>query len=111
MNRKGTPMPSLIRRLPFAAFFLPAPAAAPLTAAAAPAPAARAEPAPDTISRLDEMRGEAMRRLFPKLHTWWANRWEWGVALQVYAYLAEATTVEDLETRVRHIERQRHFRH
>ena len=100
-------MTSLIRRLPFAGFFRPAPA----PARAEATPAARPAPAPEVTARLDELRGEAMRRLFPKLYTWWSSRWEWGVALQVYAYLAEATTVEDLESRVRHVERQRHFRH
>lgn len=100
-------MHSLIRRLPFAAALFPARA----PARAEPPPAPREAPAREVTARVDELRGEAMRRLFPKLYTWWASRWEWGVALQAYAYLAEATTVEDLEGRVRHLERQRHFRH
>lgn len=100
-------MSSLIRRLPFAGALFRARSCRRADAPSAPRPAA--PPAAD--ARLDELRGEAMRRLFPKLYTWWSSRWEWGVALQVYAYLAEATTIEELENRVRHVERQRHFHH
>lgn len=106
-------MPSLIRRFPFAEFFLPtALSARVVVPPAAGEPKAASSPAapPTDSARLDALRGEAMRRLFPKLYMWWGSRREWGVALHGYAYLAEATTVEDLEQRIRHIERQQHFR-
>ena len=105
-------MPSLIHRLPFAQFFL-APLAARPRRERAPARSEEVAPPVQLTSpspSLDELRGNAMRRLYPKLYSWWASRWEWGVALQSYAYLAEATSAEDLEQRVRRIERQRHFR-
>lgn len=58
----------------------------------------RAAPAtPDP--RLESLRGEAMRRLFPKSRI--ASDGRSTAALRVYAYLAEATTVEDLERRLR----------
>jgi hypothetical protein len=110
------PMTSLIRRLPFADYLLPTavPALAAAPQRAAPKAPRHLVAAPmttgDTAS-LDELRGDAMRRLFPKLYMWWGSRREWGVALHAHAYLAEATTVEELERRIRRIERQQHFRH
>jgi acetyltransferase len=51
--------------------------------------------------RLAELRAEAMRRLFPKRSASRTN-WKSGrLALQVYDYLAEATSVEDLQRRLR----------
>jgi acetyltransferase len=50
--------------------------------------------------RLEELRGEAMRRLFPKSRAG-ADRRRARVALQLHAYLAEAGTIEDLERRLR----------
>ena len=64
---------------------------------------------PSNSSELDGLRSAAMRRLFPKLHAW-GRRSALAFMLQAYAYLAEATSVADLEQRVRHIERQHHFR-
>lgn len=54
--------------------------------------------------RLIELRGEAMRRLFPKSRVG-PGRLEGRVAQRVYAHLAEATTVHDLQRRLRSIER------
>lgn len=65
--------------------------------AAAPA-AAMLEPQPDP--RVEEARGAAMRRLFPKHHAGRASQATSRVALRVHAYLAEATTLEDLERRM-----------
>lgn len=98
-------MSSLAHRLPFVRFLMRA--AAPAVRRPEPRPAA----ARPLSAELDELRGEAMRRLFPKLYLWWATRGEWGAALQVHAYLSEATTVEELEARVQHVERQRQYRH
>lgn len=107
------PMTSLLRRLPFADYLLPT--AVPALSAASPPAAPRALPIPaaepEPAARLDEVRGQAMRRLFPKLYMWWGSRREWGVALHAHAFLAEATTLAELEQRIRHIERQQHFRH
>ena len=63
--------------------------------AAVPSPAAPRKP----DSRLESVRGEAMRRLFPKSRD--ARDRQGTVALRLYAYLAEATTIEDLERRLR----------
>jgi acetyltransferase len=54
--------------------------------------------------RLIELRGEAMRRLFPKSRVG-PGRLEGRVAQRVYAHLAEATTVHDLQRRLRSIAR------
>ena len=100
-------MPSLLHRFPLAFAFRPrrSPERAPRAEArvAAPAlPAARA-------LELEEIRGAAMRRMFPKLFTWCAERWDRGMAVEVHAYLAGAATVADLEQRIRNVERKRHF--
>jgi len=50
---------------------------------------------------VEELRGAAMRRLFPKRHAGRASRALSRVALRVHAHLAEAATVEDLERRMR----------
>ena len=52
--------------------------------------------------RLEELRGAAMRRLFPKRHVGRAAPRMSNVAQRVYAYLAAAATVEDLERRLRY---------
>jgi acetyltransferase len=57
------------------------------------------EPQPDP--RVEELRGAAMRRLFPKRHAGRVSTAMSRVALRVHAYLAEATTIEDLERRLR----------
>jgi ribosomal protein S18 acetylase RimI-like enzyme len=62
-------------------------------------PAAMLEPQPDP--RVEEARGAAMRRLFPKRHAGRANQAVSRVAQRVHAYLAEAATIEDLERRMR----------
>jgi ribosomal protein S18 acetylase RimI-like enzyme len=56
---------------------------------------------PKDGASVEERRGEAMRGLFPMHAVGRARERESGVARQVYAYLAEATTNEDLERRVR----------
>jgi hypothetical protein len=58
---------------------------------------------------LEEIRGAAMRRMFPKLFGWCADRWDRGMAVEVHNYLAGATSVGDLEQRIRYVERRRHF--
>lgn len=65
-----------------------------LAAVETPAAPSNADP------RLEELRGEAMRRLFPKSLAA-TDRRKGRVALQVHAYLAAATTIDDLERRLR----------
>ncbi len=100
-------MPTLLSRLPSVFALRPR------------RPAARAErlearvaaPALPSIwePELEELRGAAMRRMFPKLFTWCADRWDRGMAVEVHNYLAGATSVADLEQRIRNVERARHF--
>lgn len=61
--------------------------------------AAMLEPQPDP--RVEEVRGAALRRLFPQRHAGRANRAMTRAALRVHAHLAEAATVDDLERRLR----------
>jgi GNAT superfamily N-acetyltransferase len=65
--------------------------------AAGPA-ATMLEPQPDP--RVEELRGAAMRRLFPQRHVGRASPAMSRVALRVHAHLAAAATVEDLERRM-----------
>lgn len=55
-------------------------------------------PAPDP--RVIELRGEAMRRLFPKARAR-PGRAEARIAQRIYAHLAQAETVHDLQQRLR----------
>lgn len=100
-------MPSLLNRLPLAFAFWPR--RSPPTARRLEAHSAA--PAIPTARELDleEIRGAAMRRMFPKLFTWCAERWDRGMAVEVHSYLAGATTVADLEQRIRNVERARQF--
>ena len=104
-------MPTLTCRFSFADLLMPLRAsrrrAAPNTG---PERAPMATAVPGDSPELEELRSAAMRRLFPKLHAW-GRRSALAFMLQAYAYLAEATSVDDLEQRIRHIERQQHFRH
>jgi hypothetical protein len=98
-------MPTLLNRLPFTSAFWrrPPPRVEMPRAAQAVAPP-MASP-----RELEEIRGAAMRRMFPKLFGWCADRWDRGMAVEIHNYLAGATSVGDLEQRIRHIERRRHF--
>lgn len=100
-------MPTLLSRFPFASAFRPRrPSASPERLEARPA----AHALPSTWQpELEEIRGAAMRRMFPKLFTWCADRWDRGMAVEVHNYLASATSVADLEQRIRNVERARHF--
>ena len=102
-------MSALLRCFPFASVFrsrrAPALARVPQLephVALVAAPSARAP-------ELEELRGAAMRRMFPKLFAWCADRWDRGAAVEVHDYLAGATSVGDLEQRIRTVERKRHF--
>jgi hypothetical protein len=100
-------MTSLVRRFPFLAHLQSQPAGASRLASAVTAKPSETRPVtPD----LEQARGAAMRRLFPKLYSWCATRWEWAIATEVHSYLAGATDLADLEQRIRHVERRRHFR-
>ncbi len=99
-------MPTLLSRLPFTSVFWRRPPSAQRPRqVSAPPPAL-----PSTRElELEEMRGAAMRQMFPKLFGWCADQWERGTAVAVHNYLAGATSVTDLEQRIRHVERRRHF--
>lgn len=106
-------MPTLTCRFSFADFLLPFRASQRRSASIVGREQAQEKATPATMSshsaELDELRAAAMRRLFPKLHAW-GRRSSLAFMLHAYAYLAEATSVDDLEQRIRHIERQHHFR-
>ena len=100
-------MPTLLSRFPFAFVFRP-------RRPPHPAPRLEAHAAAPTMSstrdlELEEVRGAAMRRMFPKLFSCCADRWDRGMAVEVHAYLAGATSLADLEQRIRAVERKRHF--
>jgi hypothetical protein len=102
-------MPALLCRFPFASVFRPRRPPAVARASQLEARVAAAAPPSALNSELEELRGAAMRRMFPKLFSWCANRWDRGMAIEVHAYLAGATSVDDLEQRIRTVERRRHF--
>jgi hypothetical protein len=79
-------MPPLFRRPPITDPGLPAP------------------PRRRGASGLEELRGGAMRRLYPKLHGWRAGPRETGAALRAYAFLCGAQTIEDLQARIGAVE-------
>ena len=100
-------MPTLLSRFPLAFAFRPRRPSAP----ADRLEVHTAAPALPSIRELEleEIRGAAMRRMFPKLFTWCADRWDRGMAVEIHNYLASATSVADLEQRIRNVERTRHF--
>ena len=106
-------MPTLTCRFSLTDFLMPFRAsrrgAAPFTVPERALEKTTAATVASNSSELDELRSAAMRRLFPKLHAW-GRRSALAFMLQAYGYLAEATSVADLEQRIRHIERQHHFR-
>ncbi|MGZ8253317.1 MAG: N-acetyltransferase family protein [Burkholderiaceae bacterium] len=59
---------------------------------------------PGLDPRLFELRGEAMRRLFPKTVTR-SSRPDGRIAQRIHAHLAEADTVQDLQQRLRSVSR------
>lgn len=52
----------------------------------------------------EELRGVAMRRLYPKLHGWRVGPRETDAALRAYAFLSGAQTIEDLQARIGAVE-------
>jgi hypothetical protein len=54
-------------------------------------------------------RAQALRRLFPKLSSWFASTRDAMCISEINEYLAQASNVTDLEQRIRVIEQQRHF--
>ena len=106
-------MATFLSRFPFASAFRPRRQGTARYGREATTSSPGASPAPDLAStrelELEEIRGTAMRRMFPKLCSWCASRWDRAVAVEVHNYLAGATSVGDLEQRIRHVERRRHF--
>lgn len=54
-------------------------------------------------------RAQALRRMFPKLSSWFASQRDSLLIGEINDYLAQASNVTDLEQRIRVIEQQRHF--
>ncbi len=54
-------------------------------------------------------RAQALRRMFPKLSSWYASRHDSDRIGEINEYLSQASNVTDLEQRIRIIEQQRHF--
>ena len=54
-------------------------------------------------------RAQALRSLYPKLSNWFGSRRDALCIGEINEYLAQASNVNDLEQRIRVIERQRHF--
>jgi hypothetical protein len=98
-------MSTLLSRLPFA--FAVRPRQAPARAQGLEAHARAPAPPSSRELELEEIRGAALRRMFPKLFSWHADRWARSVAVEAHCYLAGATSVEDLEQRIRNVERKR----
>lgn len=102
-------MPTLLCRFPFASVFRPRRPPAGASARHLEARAAVTAPPPALDNELEELRGAAMRRMFPKLFSWCADQWDRSMAVEAHAYLAGATSVADLEQRIHSVERKRHF--
>lgn len=118
-------MPVLARLFPWSAGFLPrprsatapAPAAAPAASTAwlsapaigravAPPPANEASFVP---AALGERRAQALRSMFPLLFSLYARRSDLWHAIAVERYLAQATDLDELESRIAQVQRRRHF--
>ena len=54
-------------------------------------------------------RSEALRTMFPKLFSWFANHWDLDAVTEVNSYLEQSTNLVDLERRIRNLEQKRHF--
>jgi hypothetical protein len=100
-------MRALICRLPFMSNLRPGRAAA-VPAVVGSGVAAVAAPGDDDDG-LEEIRGAAMRRLFPKLHSWRASRRDQHAALKAHTYLSAARSRGELQQRIRAVEHRRHF--
>ena len=70
---------------------------------------ARPTPEATTDPHLVALRSEALRRMFPKLSSWFGSRRDALLIGEINEYLSHAQNVTDLEQRIRLIERQRHF--
>ncbi len=68
--------------------------------------ATAARPTPQDPARaVAARRAEAMRSLFPKLFSWFADRFDDARMREVERYLSQATDLCDLEQRIRRLER------
>jgi hypothetical protein len=120
-------MPVFARLFPWSAGFLPRPRSAtvPLPAAVTPpaasttwlsAPATGPAVAPPPANEasfvpaaLGERRAQALRSMFPLLFSLYARRSDLWHAIAVERYLAQATDLDELESRIAQVQRRRHF--
>lgn len=120
-------MPVLARLFPWSAGFLPRPrsataslpaaASSPSVTAAWPSasanrPAVVPPPANEASfvpAALGERRAQALRSMFPLLFSLYARRSDLWHAIAVERYLAQATDLDELESRIAQVQRRRHF--
>jgi hypothetical protein len=70
--------------------------------------ATAARPTPQDAARaVAARRAEAMRSLFPKLFSWFADQFDNARMREVERYLSQATDLCDLEQRIRRLERSK----
>lgn len=69
------------------------------------ATAARSTTADGAARAVAVRRAEAMRSLFPKLFSWFADQFDNARMREVERYLSQATDLCDLERRIRRLER------
>ena len=67
------------------------------------------KPTVDEEQVMSRRRSEALRTMFPKLFSWFANRWDFDAVTEVNSYLEQSTNLVDLERRIRNLEQKRHF--
>ena len=68
-----------------------------------------AAPAAVTPVSLGERRAAALRKMFPMLFSMYARRSDLWQAIAIERYLSQATNINDLEQRIREVERRRQF--
>ena len=118
-------MPNFMRLLLWPPGFLPRRSAAPARQLSNPDPAGWppqvpvgtptgspdriAAPAAVTPVSLGERRAAALRKMFPMLFSMYARRSDLWQAIAIERYLSQATNINDLEQRIREVERRRQF--
>lgn len=58
---------------------------------------------------MGERRAAALRKMFPMLFSMYARRSDLWQAIAIERYLSQATDINDLEHRIREVERRRQF--
>lgn len=119
------PVPNFMRLLLWPPGFLPRRSVAPARRPSSPDPAGLpsqapveaptgpddrvAAPAAGTSVSMGERRAAALRKMFPMLFSMYARRSDLWQAIAIERYLSQATDINDLEHRIREVERRRQF--